>query len=82
MKGAYIGPGIFLLVIGAVLYWAVADRVPGVDLHMVGLIMMAGGALAILLSFLLPRGGYRATRTANTDAVTGTRVEQVDVDNS
>lgn len=81
MRGAYIGPGVFLLVIGAVLNWAVADRVPGVDLHMIGIIMMVGGTLAVLLSFLLPGGGYRATRTANTDPATGSRVEDVSVEN-
>jgi hypothetical protein len=79
MRPAYIGPGIFLLVVGAILNWAVADQLPGVNLHMVGIILMAGGALAIILSFAAGRGGYRATRTAGVDA-SGNRVEQVDVD--
>lgn len=82
MKGAWVGPGIFLLVVGAILYWAVSDRVPGVNLGMIGIIMMVGGGVAILLSFLVPnRTGYRATRSAHTDPATGGRVEQVDVDN-
>lgn len=54
MKGAWVGPGIFLLVVGAILYWAVSDRVPGVNLGMIGIIMMVGGGIAILLSFLVP----------------------------
>lgn len=81
MRPAYIGTGIFLLVVGAILTWAVADRVPGVDLHTVGNILMAGGVLAIILSLLTGRGGYRATRTATVDDVTGSRIDEVDVDN-
>ena len=76
----YIGIGIFLLIIGAILNWAVADMVPGVDLHLVGLICMAGGALAILLSFFVGRGGYRATRTSQVDPATGARVDTTDVE--
>lgn len=81
MRPAFIGPGIFLLVVGAILTWAVADTVPGVDLHMVGNIMMAGGVLAIILGLLLGSGGYRATRRATVDEATGSRIEEVDVDN-
>ncbi len=80
----YIGTGIFLLVLGAILNWGVADRISGVNLHMIGLICMAGGALAIMLSFLAGpgrrSGGYTATRTASVDHATGTTVEQVDVE--
>lgn len=83
MKSSLIGPGIFLLVVGAVLKFAVADRISGVDLGMIGIILMAGGALAILLGFLIPNGGgYRATRATTVDPATGGRVERVDVDNA
>ena len=49
----YIGLGIFLLVIGAVLSFAVRDSISAVDLTMVGYICMGAGALAILLSLVM-----------------------------
>lgn len=49
----YIGGGIALLVVGAVLSFAVTDSISGVDLTVLGYICMAGGALAIILSLVL-----------------------------
>lgn len=43
-----VGIGIFLVVVGAVVAFAVNTAVDGVDLQMVGWIIMAGGALAIV----------------------------------
>jgi len=43
-----IGIGIALLVVGAILSFAVRDNVPGVDLSMVGYICMGAGVLAII----------------------------------
>ncbi|MBK9726403.1 MAG: DUF6458 family protein [Candidatus Lutibacillus vidarii] len=78
----HIGSGVFLLVLGAILNWGVADRVSGVNLHVIGLICMAGGVLAILLSLVTGSRsrGYSATRTATVDKATGTTVERVDVE--
>ena len=59
MRGTGIGVGIFLLVVGAILNWAVADMVKGVDLHMIGLICMAGGVLAIVLGLVVGAGAGR-----------------------
>ena len=42
----YIGLGIFLLVVGAILYFAVGDTsLSGIDLTTVGIILMVAGAL-------------------------------------
>lgn len=50
----YIGAGVALLVVGAILAFAVTDQSIGaLDLEAIGWICMAGGALAILLSLLL-----------------------------
>jgi hypothetical protein len=48
----YAGGALFLIAIGAILYWAVNYHLPGVDLHTVGLILMAIGAIALLFSFI------------------------------
>jgi Na+/melibiose symporter-like transporter len=80
----YIGLGIVLLVIGAILFFAVGDTsLAGIDLTTVGLILMAAGALAILLSFLATRRrpvGYTTTRESQVDPASGSRVDRTDVD--
>jgi hypothetical protein len=83
----YIGVGIFLIVVGAILTFALNASVSGVDLNMIGWICMAAGVLAILLSLILTSrrgvagaGGYSSRRVSHTDPNTGTRVDEVDVD--
>jgi hypothetical protein len=56
-----IGGGIGLMIIGAILAFAVRDSVSGVDLTMIGYICIAGGALALILSLVL-----NAQRTSTT----------------
>lgn len=48
----YAGGSFFLIAIGAILYWAVTYVVPGVNLHMIGLILMAIGAVGLLFSII------------------------------
>lgn len=58
----YVGLGLFLLVVGGILSFAVQDRLNGVDLTMVGYICIAGGVLAIILSLLLNANSRRDDR--------------------
>lgn len=81
----YIGLGIFLIVVGAILTFALNASVDAVNLEMIGWICMIAGALAILLSLVLTNrrtatGGYSARRVSHTDPATGSRVDEVDVD--
>lgn len=57
----YIGGSIFLLALGAILAFAVQDRLEGVELTTVGYILMAAGALGIIVSLIIngQRGGGR-----------------------
>jgi len=48
----YAGGSLFLIAIGAILYWAVTFRVTGVDLHMVGMILMVIGVVGLLFSMI------------------------------
>ncbi|MGZ3427548.1 MAG: DUF6458 family protein [Polyangia bacterium] len=48
----YAGGSLFLIAIGAILYWAVTFHVAGVDVHMIGLILMAIGVVGLLLSMI------------------------------
>ncbi len=59
-----IGAGIFLLALGAVLAFAVADRVSGVDLTMVGYILMGAGALGLVLALVINSQRSRTTHTS------------------
>jgi hypothetical protein len=83
----YIGVGIFLIVVGAILAFALHASVGAVDVNMVGWICMAAGVLAIVLSLIVTNrrgvgagGGYSSRRVSHTDPATGTRVDEVDVD--
>ena len=72
----YVGLGILLLVVGAVLAFASSLHVSGIDLPVVGWILMAGGLIAIVLSLVLSqRRGIRTRRVTQRDPVTGTQVD-------
>jgi hypothetical protein len=49
----YIGGSLVLIAVGAVLSFAVSDRVEGVDLYTAGLIFMVVGALGLLISLIV-----------------------------
>ena len=45
-----IGGSIFLMAVGAILAFAVHATVAGVDIHVIGWILMAAGALGLILT--------------------------------
>jgi hypothetical protein len=47
-----IGTSIFLIALGAVLKYAVTASVSGIDLNVVGVILMVAGIVGLLLSLL------------------------------
>lgn len=55
------GTGIALLVIGAILSFAVKDSFPGVNLALIGYICMAAGALAVILGLITNAQASRRT---------------------
>ena len=57
-----IGTSIFLLAVGAILAFAVTDAIEGVDLTVVGYILMGAGVLGLILSMMwLDRSRRSAT---------------------
>lgn len=58
-----LGTGVFLLVVGAVLAFAVRDGLDAVDLTAVGWICMGAGVLAIVLAFVVGRRSAVARTT-------------------
>ena len=49
----YIGGSLVLIAVGAVMSFAVSDRIEGVDLYTAGLIFMVVGALGLLISLVI-----------------------------
>ncbi len=54
-----IGASLFLIVVGAILYFATNWRLAEVDLDIVGLILMIAGAVGLILGFMQQRMGRR-----------------------
>ena len=75
-----IGLGIVLFVIGAILAFALDLQVTGVDLDMVGYILMGAGAVVVIIGIILlavRRRSVSSTRVVN-DPATGDRVVRND----
>ncbi|GAA1592038.1 MULTISPECIES: DUF6458 family protein [Kribbella] len=64
-----IGVGIFLMVVGAVLAFAVRDSWDAVNLQVVGYILMLAGLAGILLSFYITNRRRRVETNAIDPAV-------------
>lgn len=79
MRIARVGGPIGLIVIGAILRFAVANMVPNVDLGMIGLILIAAGAVWLIIELVMARP--RATSTSERTVVQnndGTPAQQVE----
>ena len=47
-----VGVGVVLLVVGAILYWAVEVDIPGVSDNTLGIILRVDGVIAIVLALI------------------------------
>jgi len=50
-----IGSSLFLIAVGAILYFAVTATLAGIDIQTVGLILMVIGVIGFVLSLVLAR---------------------------
>ena len=57
-----IGASIFLIAVGAILTWAVDWHLAGVDLHVVGWVLMLCGLAGIILTLILWSNRRAGTR--------------------
>ena len=66
-----IGIGLFLIVVGAVLRFAINVHISGLDLHMIGWILMGAGAVVVVIALLLmiPRSRRMRTTAITTDSL-------------
>jgi Domain of unknown function (DUF6458) len=66
-----ISVSLILIAVGAILTWAVTATASGVDLNVVGVILMIVGAAGLILSLLFwsSWGGFHTTRWDTTTVV-------------
>ena len=64
-----IGTSIFLIAIGAILRWGVADAVEGVNLPVIGLILMICGVIGLVISLFWANVYSRRDRPAERTVV-------------
>lgn len=63
-----IGLGIFLIALGAILSFAVSDALPGVNLEMIGFILMAAGLVTTIVSvIMMSRSRTQVSRTTTVE---------------
>ena len=67
------GVSLFLVAAGAILAWAVRVTVPGVDMHMIGIILIVVGAIGALSSLVFWSGplSRRRSTVVREDPVVG-----------
>ncbi len=56
------GLGVVLLVVGAIVRWAIEGDVENTNLDVLGLILMGGGVLCLLIATIQAMGRMSATR--------------------
>jgi hypothetical protein len=76
----WIGTGIFLLAVGAILKYAVTDSISGVELGTIGVILMIAGVALALISLLYAAMARNRTAAAAPVAPVATRERVVERD--
>jgi len=73
-----MGLGIALVVIGAILYFAIDVPVEAVNLDLIGIILMIAGAVVFIIGLVLMMRRRQVTTTSHTavDPVAGERITE------
>lgn len=62
MRTGGIGGSLFLVAIGAILYWAVTVEAEGFNLNTIGLILMIVGVVGLILTLIMTASAERTAR--------------------
>ena len=65
MRSGGIGGSLFLVALGAILYWAVSVDAEGFNLNTIGLILMIVGAIGLVLTLMMTASVERTERESN-----------------
>lgn len=71
-----IGTSIFLIALGAILTFAVDVAIGGLDLDVVGWVLMAAGVLGLILTMIFWNNRRRAVATTTTEPTEYRQVEE------
>ncbi|MFP3882072.1 MAG: DUF6458 family protein [Actinomycetota bacterium] len=62
MRTGGIGGSLFLVALGAILYWAVTVEGEGFNINTIGLILMIVGAVGVILTLLMTASAEKTER--------------------
>ena len=62
MRPAGIGGSLFLIALGAILYWAVSVEAEGFSINTIGLILLIVGAIGLVLTMIMTASANDAAR--------------------
>ncbi len=62
MRTGGIGGSLFLVAIGAILYWAVSVEAEGFNLNTIGLILMIVGVVGLILTLIMTASAEKTAR--------------------
>jgi len=65
LRSGGIGGSLFLVALGAILYWAVSVEAEGFSINTIGLILMIVGVVGLVLTLIMTADTNRAERTDN-----------------
>lgn len=67
MRTGGIGGSLFLIALGAILYWAVSVEGEGFDINMIGLILLIVGIIGLVLTLIMTASAEENKNTGQTD---------------
>lgn len=67
MRTGGIGGSLFLVALGAILYWAVTVEGEGFNISTIGLILMIVGAVGLILTLLMTASAERTERESGSN---------------
>lgn len=62
MRTGGIGGSLILIALGAVLYWAVDAEAEGMDLNLIGLILLVVGSIGVVLTLIMTASAGNADK--------------------
>lgn len=65
MRTGGIGGSLFLVALGAILYWAVSVEAEGFSINTIGLILMIVGVVGLVLTVMMTANAERTDRESN-----------------
>lgn len=65
MRTGGIGGSLFLVALGAILYWAVTVEAEGFSINTIGLILMIVGVVGLVLTMLMTASAERTQRESS-----------------